>query len=84
MFKPSRNHVFTDSLYLSHLNLADLTSVDDAEIDVLLGADIYAAIIQERNVRGKPNEPVTTACSLGSYPFAQLRLKFSIPSLCRE
>lgn len=64
-YVPPQKHMVSDLLYLSHLNLADPQFLDDTEIDVLLGAEIHARIIQENIVRGKPFEPVATATSLG-------------------
>ena len=50
---------------MSNLNLADPTFLDDSEIDVLLGADIYALRIQEGVIKGRPDEPIATLSLLG-------------------
>lgn len=64
-YTPPRTEKISELLYLSHLNLADPAFLDKTEIDVLLGADIHATIVQEGIIRGKPNEPIAMASLLG-------------------
>jgi len=64
-YVPPQKHLVSDLLYLSHLNLADPQFLDNTEIDILLGAEIHAKIVQENIVRGQPGEPIATATMLG-------------------
>ena len=64
-YSPPLSQLTTNLLYLSHLQLADPAFLDKAEVQVLLGADIHAQIVQGQIVRGRPDEPVATQSLLG-------------------
>jgi len=51
--------------HLSGLELADPDFLTTDPIDILLGADVYAAILQEGLRKGEPYQPVAQKTSLG-------------------
>ncbi|GAB1860679.1 Gag-pol polyprotein [Camponotus japonicus] len=51
--------------YLDGLDLADPDFLTADPVDILLGADVYAAILQEGVRKGEPHQPVAQKTSLG-------------------
>ena len=64
-YKPPAVPNQTDLNHFKGLRLADPAYTADARVEVLLGADVYAEIIQEGIVRSFANQPIALNSKLG-------------------
>lgn len=62
---PSKTVEFHDWPHLRGIELADPHFYRSVQIDLLLGADIYANILKEGLLKGQPNEPIAQHTALG-------------------
>jgi hypothetical protein len=64
-YKPPFIRSPTSLNYLEGLQLADPNYLDDKQISLLLGADVFSNIIENKLIKGPPSQPMATKSKFG-------------------